>query len=149
MSDSWLQFIPADPWQRPSPEAAARARALLASFAPAADAVDVAFKNEVEFFAPGENWSGVACPACGADLEDWWNEAMNTAYGNAFEDLAVATPCCGAATSLNDLNYVWPAGFGRFVLEAMNPDIGDTTPEQDRRLAECLGLPLRKIHVRI
>ena len=149
MSDSWLQFIPADPAWSPTVEAAKRAEALLAAWTPEADSVEHQFKTAMEFFAPGENWSGVACPACAADLEAWWNEAMNAAFARDFSDLTVTTPCCGEVRSLNDLHYVWPAGFGRFVLEAMNPNIADLGLEREAALAEAVGGPLRKVWVRI
>jgi hypothetical protein len=71
MSDSWLQFIPVDAEYQPSPEAAEHARVLLGTFTPEADTVSFEFKPSVEFFHPGTNWSGVECPACGADAELW------------------------------------------------------------------------------
>jgi hypothetical protein len=46
---------------------------------------------------------------------------MDASYRSAFEDLAVRTPCCHTDTTLNELDYDWPAGFARFVLEARNP----------------------------
>jgi hypothetical protein len=149
MSDMFLQYVPADPTWRPTPEAAERACARLATFVPRAETVEFDFKDEVEFFPPGENWSGVTCPACGADLQDWWNDAMDAADEDDFSDLAVTPPCCGRPANLNDLDYVWAAAFGVFVLEAMNPDILDTTPEQDAAIAEILGAPLRKVWVRV
>ena len=74
---------------------------------------------------------------------------MHRAVKQSFGDLVVETPCCGLQTSLNDLHYIWPAAFGRFVLEAMNPNIGDTTAEQERALSDALGLPLRKVLVHL
>lgn len=56
---------------------------------------------------------------------------------------------CGHATTLNDLNYVWPAGFSRFVLKAMNPNIRQTTSEQDEALSRALGFALRKVRMHI
>jgi len=149
MSDNWLQFIPSKPEFQPSSDAAEAARSLLAEFVPEADGVKVEFKPSTEFFHPGGNWSGVKCPSCGADLEEWWGEAMSAASTTAFVDLSVTTPCCGIATSLNDLNYVWPAAFGRFVLEAMNPNIEDLTPIQEQQLAKRIGSSLRKVWVHI
>lgn len=78
-------------------------------------------------------------------MEPWWDDAMERAAKESFSDLAVQTPCCNSQTSLNDLHYVWPAAFGRFVLEAMNASIGETTVEQERALSDVLGLPLRKV----
>jgi hypothetical protein len=148
VSDDWLQFVPELPTWQPTQEAASSAVALLRSFVPKSEAVKAGFSNDVEFFHPGENWSGVHCPRCDADAQGWWPEAMDDAWKNRFADLIVATPCCRAAVSLNDLRYVSNAGFGRFVLEAMNPD-QDTTSEQELSLAKALGTPLKKIWVHI
>jgi hypothetical protein len=149
MSDMFLQYVPADPAWRPTPEAAQRASAKLAAYLPRADSVEFDFKDEVEFFPPGENWSGVACPACGADIEAWWSDAMDAAHEHAFADLSVTPPCCDTPTSLDDLSYGRAAAFGVFVLEAMNPGVPDTTPQQDAAIAETLGAPVRKVWVRV
>ncbi|TAX97297.1 hypothetical protein ELH94_12645 [Rhizobium leguminosarum] len=100
------------------------------------------FEDGVRFYDPGENWSGAECSSCCADAEECWREAMEAASANEFNDLHTVAPCCGATVSLNDLRYIWPAAFG---LEAHNPGVGDTTEERDRKMAECLGAPLRKI----
>lgn len=150
MSDSWLLFIPADIEAAPSKEAADNASALLKTFTPEAlGEVRARFAPTIEFHSGGANWSGVKCPNCDADIEAWWTDAMDAAWSREFKDLAVTTPCCDHSTALNDLNYVWPAGFSRFVLEAMNPNTHETTPEQDRALAEALGFEVRKIWTHI
>jgi hypothetical protein len=145
MSDNWLQFVPSDPEYQPSPEAAERARILLAAFTPQADAVSVNFKESVQFFHPGSNWLGVECSACGADAESWWNSAMESAYESRFHNLLTTAACCGARVSLNDLRYPWAAAFGRFVLEAKNPNVSDIPPAEEERLRAALGCDLRKI----
>src|SRR5271169_1202748 len=149
MSDHWIQFVPADPTSQPTRDAAERAVRILRSYAPGADSVSAEFKEAIEFFHAGGNWSGVRCPRCDVDAESWWFDAVDRAAETSFEDLAVTTPCCGTQTTLSDLHYPWPVAFGRFVLEAMNPNIGDTTTEQDRALSECLGMPLRKVFVHL
>src|SRR5262245_21401254 len=145
MSDNWLQFIPSDPRYQPTREAASRARALLASFTPRADEINAEFKTAIEFFHPGGNWSGVKCPVCRADAEELWQSAMDLASIAGFADLNTTTRCCRASVSLNDLNYISPAGFGSFVLEAMNPDVSDLQPSQEAQLQAVLGCNLRKI----
>jgi hypothetical protein len=145
MSDNWLQFIPTEPQYQPTTEMAERARALMATFVPKADAVSAEFKSSIEFFHPGGNWSGVKCPICGTDAEGWWGPAVSAASMKQFIDLAITTPCCGASVSLNDLRYVWPAGFGRFVLKAMNPNIPDLQYDEEAQLRTILGCNLRKI----
>ena len=141
--------MPTSPTARPTHEAADRAVQLLRTFAPRADYVSAQFKDKIEFFDPGANFSAVRCPGCGADAEPWWTQAMNLAYETSFTQLDVTTPCCGIQTSLNDLEYVWPAAFGVFVLEAKNANIGNTTALQDDELSSCLGLPLRKVLVHL
>lgn len=146
MSDNWLMFIPTDPAALPSRAAADNAAELLKTFVPKANgAVLAKFSERTEFHGGGANWSGVNCPKCGKDLADWWADAMDKAWASEFKNLSRTTPCCGHSTTLNDLDYVWPAGFSRFVLEAMNPNIRETTLEQDKALSEALGLKLRKI----
>ncbi|UXS05126.1 hypothetical protein FY156_16765 [Agrobacterium tumefaciens] len=107
------------------------------------------FEEKVVFYNPGENWLGVKCSSCGADAEPWWDDAMNAAFATDFENLDVAAGCCGAHLSLNNLRYVWPAAFGRFALEVLNPYVPDTTEEQDLQVARSLGTSLRKIWVRL
>lgn len=149
MSDTILRYVPADPFWQPTTEQADKAADLLKVMAPLAETIEANFENDVRFYDPGENWSGVKCPACKADVEEWWGEAMGTAFASEFKNLAAEAPCCGATVNLNELDYAWPAAFGRFALEALNPNMDDTTHEQDQHLAEHLGTPLRKIWVRI
>jgi hypothetical protein len=149
MSDNWIQFIPHDPTYQPSRSAAESARELLSSFVPDADEVVFKFTDTVEFIHPGGNWSGVKCPNCGADAEPWWKDAMDTAYKTRFANLKVTAACCGASVSLNELNYVWPAGFAKFVIEAMNPNVEDLTDAQVQQLSKCLACDLRRIWVHI
>jgi len=145
MSDNWLKFIPDKPTFQPNPEAAEYARSLLASFVPKADNISIEFNEFVTFFDPGANWSGVKCPMCGADVEEWWQEVMGVAAEKDFQDLLVITSCCGNEISLNNLQYVWPAAFGRFVLEAKNPNITDFSFIQQDQLEKILGCTLRQV----
>lgn len=149
MSDNWLQYVPREPRFQPPRAASKRAAELLAAFVPDADSVDAAFHDEVVFFHPGANWSGVRCPACGADLEAWWSDAMDRASERNFSDLACITPCCSTSTTLDDLQYVWPAAFGRYVLEAMNPNIKGLKREQLEQLQSVLGVELREVPLHI
>jgi hypothetical protein len=145
MSDNWIKLIPRDPNYQPTVKAAKSARDLLASFVPDADEVDFSFMDEVEFVDPLGNWSGVRCYACGADAEPWWREA----YGKGFPELTMKAGCCGASVSLNELEYVYPAGFAKFVLEAMNPNVKDLKVTQMKKLSQCLGCDLRRIWVHL
>src|SRR6185437_12390699 len=94
MSDNWLKIIPSDPLFQPSQPAAELARALLATFIPRAAAIRSEFKPSTEFFHPGGNWSGVKCPACGANAEPWWQSAMAAASKKQFAELSTTAACC-------------------------------------------------------
>lgn len=149
MSDNWLIFIPANPSAVPTREAANRGVDVLKRFAPDARAVEARFLDKVEFVDCGSNWSGVYCPQCSEEIGEWWRTAIGNAYKSGFENLRIMTPCCGHSTTLNDLHYVWPSGFARFVLEAKSPNIKQTTTEQDKELSQALGVELRKIWRRL
>jgi len=149
MSDNWLRYVPTDPQFQPSASAAKAAEALLLSFVPQAEEVRSRFTEFVGFVDPGANWSGVFCPLCGTDVETWWGDAMSTAAEADFTNLAVQVPCCHATTSLNELRYVWPAAFGRYVLEAMNPNVKDLSAQRSELLSVALGCSVREIPVHI
>jgi len=52
---------------------------------------------------------------------------------------------CGSKTTLNDLDYYFPAVFSRCQLRARGPNQKEISPEQRSMLAEILGTPLRLI----
>jgi hypothetical protein len=145
MSDTWLRFIPTQREYVPSVIAQERAVDLLRTFVPNADAVEVTLSGEIEFIDCGSNWSGVVCSACGLDAEPWFGDALTRAHEqSAFRDLDTIAPCCGAAISLDKLNFGWPVGFARFVLEARNPGLGtsELSPSQYKTLEQVLGCSL-------
>lgn len=151
MTDDYLQYIPVDPERRPKAKASERALALLAAFLPRAQDISAERFETTQIFHPCENWAGVACPGCGvADeaLEDWWMDAVRDAGDQDFADLAVTMPCCGAATSLDALTYAAPTAFGRYLLQAQNPG-ADLTPAQEAELADALGLPIRRVLMKV
>jgi hypothetical protein len=146
MSDNFLLVIPTSPTMVPSASAQDRAATVLRSLLPGADRVDATVSLEVRFVDQGATFEGVFCPQCQEDLMESWQEWMEAkALGN-FADLNITTPCCGADVSLNDLNYDWPAGFARFVLEAANPGITGWLSESDVAVVEeVLGCTIRQI----
>jgi hypothetical protein len=122
---------------------------LFATYVQDADEVTALFTDAVQFFHPGSNWEGVLCPVCGADAESWWEDAASAGSQRGFDTLLVTAECCGAQVSLNDLNYVWGAAFGRFALEAMNPNIRELSPDQALQLDNAVGHPLGKVWVHL
>ena len=147
MSDNYLKLIPSDPQWVPDPLAAEKARRLLEKIVPKSDEVTLDVRDHVGFVDQGSNFESVGCPSCGANLEvDWWQRELERAMEANCVDLSTTPPCCGRGTSLNDLRYVWPAGFAKFSLEAMNPNrSGDLDPVELRQLEDLLGCKLRQI----
>lgn len=145
MSDNWLRYVPSDPQYQPAATAVERAQTLLRSFLPNAEDISAHFFAHPTFIDAGANWSGVTCPSCGADAEPWWGEAVSAAAEHDFSSLAAVASCCGAGISLNDLQYVWPAAFGRFVLDAMNPNVERLSPAQLEQLGSAVGCPVREV----
>jgi hypothetical protein len=146
VSDNRLRLVPIDPEFVPDNPSAARARDHLAALVPDADQVTQSTAAEVQFVDPGANLEQILCPRCGQEIAvEWWQHRMDDAYGTHNTILIVTTPCCGATVSLNDLNYEWPAGFARFVLEAANPGVAELPREEVAKLGEIVGSPLRVI----
>jgi hypothetical protein len=146
MSDNFLRFVPIDPTFVPDRQNQIAAQAMLREWLPAADRVTITVDEHVRFVDQGSNFEGVFCPVCGIELSmEWWQAAMDRASDVQFSDLRVIVPCCSVATSLNDLRYEMPAGFGRFVLEAQNPNVPDLPADQLRQLKFVLGCAVRVI----
>jgi hypothetical protein len=149
MSDHWLRYVPKDPLYLPTQEQSQLAEKLLASFLPKSEEIRSERTEQVVFVHPGSNWSGVHCTSCGSDAEAWWGDAMASAYETHFSDLKLLAPCCGNQVSLNELNYVWPSAFGRYTLEAMNPNERGLTLDQAKSLASALGCETHEIPVHV
>jgi hypothetical protein len=146
VSDSYLFLVPTDPFFAPSAEVAERARALLERLVPDAHEVNAEVTDAVEFIHGFENWVETRCPNCGTTLDEKWViDEITAAVERRGESLEVVTPCCRVMTSLNDLEYQGPAGFARFLLEAMNPQVADYEPAWVAEIAEASGTPLRTI----
>lgn len=152
MSDSWLIFVPVDPHRVPSPAQQAAAVAVLGRAAPDAESVSTEVSDAVVLCDCGQGFESVHCPACGADLTDWWPDAMDADFDPELEGFRLdpcALPCCAADVTLNDLRYELPQAFGRFQLLAANPGIGELPGDALAGIAAALGAPVRQIRRRI
>lgn len=145
LSDTFLRIIPSDPTCVPSALARERALGVLRRAVPLAEDVAWQVTDEVRFVDAGANFETVSCPACGADLAEWWSLIMEVAHEQQFRDLRVTTPCCAVRTSLNELAYSVPAGFARYTLEVLNPGLGSLPESLVRRLEAALGASVRVI----
>lgn len=149
MSDTYLHLVPSDPDYRPTEDAAEAGVRLLKGFFPRAEGVKARAEKGVVFFDAGENSESVACPFCGADLMDWWGDAMDHAQMGGFSDLSIVTPCCSKHTSLNDLVYVWPAAFGSFALEVADPGESSIGEAQRTSIEQVLGCSVKTVWRRL
>lgn len=149
MSDHALRLVPKEVQFQPELAVARNAKALLQSFFPNAQEARFRYYDAVSFIDAGENWEGVRCPACGTDAESWWGDSMSTAAEAGFASLATQARCCGASVQLSELSYAWPVAFGRFVLEVLNPNATNLTPEQSAKVSELLGCSIITVNARI
>ena len=146
VSDASLHLIPDDPGWVPDEIAARRAVRVLRALLPGARAVHAEVHPHPVFVDGSRRLGPITCPACGGELADpWWSERMSRAEAGDFTRLAVRTPCCGTATSLDELAYSGPAGFARFQLTALDPGRDRLTPEELDRVAAALGCPVREV----
>jgi hypothetical protein len=145
MSISIIRLIPDDPRFIPVHSAQVEAEKLVTSMLPKAEKVIVIVTENINFVDPGGNLERIFCPICGSEISlEWWKQAMSKAYETKFTDLTVEMPHCGQLSSLNELRYVWEAGFARFVIEAHDPQ-DDITNEELTLIGAQIGCDLKKI----
>lgn len=145
MSDDWMIVLPLDPLAVPTKDRAEAAFELLRALRPDAEDPELRLSDTPQFFDCAGNYENVFCRFCEADIGEWWHDALGTWSERADRrDLFFETPCCGRATSLNDLDYNGPQGFACVGFELMNggPDL---EPEERQRVENALGLPVRVI----
>jgi hypothetical protein len=149
MSDSFMIVLPVDPLAVPPKERIEAAYKLLSELRPDAQEIELHALGTPEFYFAAENLESVFCPLCQADLGDWWPKAV-TVWGQREDrrDLSIETPCCHRMTSVNDLDYDEPQGFGCVAFELMNPSF-DLEPEELQQVETALGVPVRVIWKRI
>ena len=150
MSDNWITLVPENPRFVPDAAKQRQARERFAEIAPEADDVDIKVSEKVMFFDCGGNLERVRCPSCGSVIPvEWWHERMDEDHDDGFKLAAYATPCCRKKATLNELVYEWPQAFGRFALDAMNPNVGTLDDEDKQEIERILGTKLRVIYQRV
>jgi hypothetical protein len=145
VSVSVCRIIPTQPDFVPSAQARERAAEYVRTLLPFAEDVTCKVTRDVCFVDCGENFESVRCPRCGADLGEWWAIAMEAGHEQRFADLRVTTLCCGLKTSLNELEYAWPSGLARCVIEALEPGVGSLPVPSLQRLRQLLQCDVRVI----
>ena len=157
MSDDYLKIIPTSPDHVPPKRTHKRAVALLESFFPEGEEFESEVYDKTEFIDQGENIEAAICPNCKKRLnldhsnEDdpivaWWYGLSETMEDADLTSITTKMPCCGQIACLMDIEFDWPAGFARFELNVMNPNVKDNlTKTQLLQLEEILGCPLKQV----
>ncbi len=153
----YLSLIPDEPSYVPPAVAQTRAREAFRAFLKkkafhlldeSEVEIEVKVTDDIRFVDQGVNFERVACPACGTELEfESWKKWMGRSYESSFRDRSITMQCCGRETELNALRYNLPAGFARYVLRAVNPNIDNGVLPADKLsvLEDILGCKLRQI----
>lgn len=130
---------------------------MLESFFPEGEEFDSEVYDKTEFIDQGENFEAVICSSCKKRLnldhlsEDdpivaWWYGLSDSMEGADLTSITTKMPCCGRVARLMDFEFDWPAGFARFEMNVMNPNVKDNlTKTQLLQLEEILGCPLKQV----
>lgn len=148
MSEHYIKLISKNPRFVPAADRLEKAKLRFTQFLPDAQEIQAFVSDEIKFVDQGENFERVSCPKCGSELETlWWQQAMEKSWESKFQQMEVITPCCQSGTTLNDLDYQFPAGFARCQLSARDANQKEISPDQKSELEQILGTPLHQILV--
>lgn len=150
MSVDFTRVIPTDAMWVPTAEQAAAATAVMDTITPDRyGELEIRASGRVEFVDAGANWETTLCHLCGTELgARWFADQLSEIWvaESGFGDLSITTPCCGRATSLNDLEHRWPQGFASWCLEVRDANHGALSDDEVRLLTEALGHPIRVVY---
>ena len=118
MSDNYLIVIPTCSTYTPDNNSIEDISKLISKTYYLFDVASTNLTNYIRFIDQGYNFERILCPICGRVMAiEWWQKEMDEAYQNDYRDLTIRLPCCNNQSSLNDLEYVLPAGFSHFSIE--------------------------------
>jgi len=121
MSDSIFKIFPTDPAFIPTPDQVSTLKTYFSTHQNQLE-WQINISDEINFIDPGDNFETIRCPLCDELIDgELWQDMMDQSYQSGFTNLNILTPCCQKRSSLNHLNYHFPAGFARFVIEILNP----------------------------
>ena len=97
------------------------------------------------------------CPACQARLkldhfkeEDpnvaWWYDLSDKMGEQSIGTVVTTMPCCQKEVHAIYLEFDWPAGFARFEMNVMNPNVvANLATSQLHQLETIFGCQLRQV----
>jgi hypothetical protein len=110
-----------------------------------AEQIEISISDTIEFVDQGANFESVSCNLCGSRIDiEYWQTLMDNAFEEEFTNLTIIAPCCSQKTTLQDLTYILPAGFAKFIIIVSNPQI-EITDLNLNELKSILGTSLRVI----
>jgi uncharacterized protein YbaR (Trm112 family) len=154
MSDDYIKLIPTDPSYVPPKPLQKEAIRLLEQMLPEGEECEAEVYERLTFIGQGENLSIIVCPSCHKNLQftddetiqEWWHSVDGEEQDQGVEGLMTTMPCCQKRVLFTDLTFDWPAGFAKFELSAMNPNIShDLPPEQVAQREAVLKCKLKQI----
>ena len=139
MSDTILRIIPTDPFYTCNENIQRDVFSFLSKLY-LQQQIKLLSTDYVEFVDQGQNFENVSCHLCEQLMDiEYWQNLMDHAFKTEFRHLNFTTACCNSKASLNDLNYNWPAGFARFLINITNAktDLGVNEISELKALLKC------------
>lgn len=117
MSDYYMRFIPEDIFYTLDCDSINKVKNLEWS----GNTPYFIFHERIHFADAGQNFESAKCPLCRADLMEWWGNIMSSAYSDehGFVNIEATSPCCITKISLHDLDYNFPQGFYKTMIEVV------------------------------
>jgi hypothetical protein len=148
MSENFIIIIPEDPFYIPSQNSQLKAETYLSKIAPNSEEVVSTTNEKIQFFNAGANFENVYCPFCQSIIEiGWWQNKMDEDYyGESFQLKEYQLPCCNQKSNLHLLKYSFVQGFGKYSLEAKNPNLGELSLSQIDQVERLLESKVRIVY---
>ncbi len=158
MSDTYLKIIPVDLMLIPEQSTYKDAIELLEKYTPDGEGAEIEVYENVQFIDQGENIEEIICPSCQSILKIASNNEEETDCEKVYEQISLQSenetlensvinmPCCSNDVKTVSLKFKWPAGFSKFELSVMNPDISEPLEENKlQALEKVLKCELKQI----
>jgi hypothetical protein len=149
MKAHFIAVIPQDPRARFAPDRLSAMQTLLAKLCRTDETRIKDFGERLQFIDCGDNPGAIFCPTCAAELDlTWWGQRMDHAWDadQGFYMCGFETPCCGATTRLDGLDYRPAQGFATWFVSARQTKPAKLTQSDQDRLTTTAGQPLRFVY---
>jgi hypothetical protein len=150
MSDEYITIIPEQPIFVPDPARQSQVVSYFSSIVPDSTEVKGSTNDHIQFVDCGENFESIKCPSCNKPIDmETWQEWMGMDYAEKGFNLNLHDmACCGARHTLHELKYLFPQGFAKYQLSAINANIGQLSESQVEKFEKILDCPVRVLYRR-